>query len=201
MAVAVTAVEEAALDCVWFIVSPQNPHKDPSMLCDEHQRLNMVEQAIWDLDMTDDKFMASEIEFDMPRPSYTIDTIDAIKKLMPDADLYLICGLDSAKKIPTWKEGGRILKENNILIHERPGFSEEVPDFLKAPNHKVISTDVRSETSSTAIRKRIKEGRSISFLVSPSVAKYIHENRLFIGDENGVNREVQRSGRPGLATD
>jgi nicotinate-nucleotide adenylyltransferase len=202
IAVAVTAVEEAGLDCLWFIVSPQNPHKDPSILCEEHFRLNMVEQAIWDLDMDDEKFIASEIEFNMPRPSYTIDTVDAIKKLIPDSELYLIFGLDTAKKIPHWKEGERLLSENNLLIHERPGFSDEVPSFLRAKNHRLLSTDIRSETSSTAIRKRIREGRAISFLVSPSVAKYIHENDLFIGDENGANREIQTNqGRPGLAKD
>lgn len=202
MAVAVTALEEAGLDCVWFIVSPHNPHKDKSILCDENYRFEMVELAINDLDVYREKFVTSGIEFDMPKPSYTIDTVDAIKKEIPDSELYLILGLDSASKIPTWKEGTRLLIENNLLIVERPGFSDEVPSFLIASNHKVIHTDVRSETSSTAIRKRISAGKAISFLVSPSVASFIREKHLFIGDENGVNREVQtEQGRSGLAKD
>src|SRR5688572_3257089 len=114
---------------VWFVVSPQNPLKPSAGLLNEYQRLFLVQLAI-----EGDQFLkASDIEFRLPRPSYTIDTLTYLQEKYPDNEFTVIMGSDSFQNIERWKNYQQLLTEYSILIYERPGY----------PVAKMISDNVR----------------------------------------------------------
>jgi nicotinate-nucleotide adenylyltransferase len=92
-------VEYTDLDSIWFVVSPQNPFKDKDSLLDDNHRLEMLKMAI----QNDERFEVCDIEFDMPKPSYTIDTLNRLSELHPDTEFYLICGMDNLNKFKSGK--------------------------------------------------------------------------------------------------
>lgn len=197
MSVAVASMEDPKifLDEIWFIVSPQNPEKKVSLLCEEYHRINMVKLAIESMGEFGKKMSASNIEFTMPKPSYTIDTLKKIELEKPHSNFYIIVGSDAFTGMPKWKEGEYILKHYNIIVHMRPGSNENfLGDFANQSNIISLSTQPQMEISSTEIRKRAESGKSIRHLVPTVVAEYIEKNHLFMGNENSVNREVQAQG-------
>jgi len=160
------------LDEVWFVISPQNPFKKKSNLLDSFDRLNLVQLAIGD----NDRIKPSIIEFNMPKPSYTIDTLAYLKETHPDYNFALIMGSDNLINFHKWKNHDVILKYYNIIVYLRPGY-EDVP-FLDHPKVNVLKAPLL-EISSSFIRKLIKENRSIQYLVPDRVYHEINDYFLF----------------------
>ena len=160
------------LDEVWFVVSPQNPFKDKKSLLPEYNRLHLVNLAIED----NDKLKASEIEFGLPKPSYTIDTLTYLKEKYPNHQFALILGADNLPTLPKWKNGEAIMNDYDIYVFQRPGTVIE-PAHLK-PNIKVQETP-QIFISASYIRKEIKNNRTIKYLVPKEVEEYIEKSSWY----------------------
>jgi nicotinate-nucleotide adenylyltransferase len=158
------------VDQVWFVVSPHNPLKKSNSLLNEYHRLHLVQLAIDD----DDQLKASNIEFKLPRPSYTIDTLTYLNEKYPDYDFAVIIGSDSFQNIAKWKNYEQLLKNYNFYVYTRPGFEAtstvENVTILKAP---------LLDISSTLIRQTIIEGKSIRYLVPEKVREEIERNNYY----------------------
>lgn len=157
---------------VWLIVSPQNPLKHSKALLNEYHRLHLVNVAI-----EDDPFLkASDIEFHLPRPSYTIDTLTYLKEKYPQHTFSIIMGSDSLQNITQWKNHERLLSEHILYVFKRPGF-DIVPPFEGA-NIKTVTAPLL-EISSTQIRKMIKDKIPVRYMVTDAVAKEIEANYYY----------------------
>ena len=150
------------LDELWFLVSPRNPLKKESDLIDEKTRLNMVEASIKGYT----KFKASDFEFSLPRPSYTIDTLRALKLQYPYREFIFIIGADSWMNISMWKNYDAIISEFSIIIYPRKGYDIKIPE--KHPNIKKVDAPL-IEVSSTFIRQAIKEGKDIRYFLPEAI--------------------------------
>lgn len=161
-------VEYGGLDDLWFVVSPHNPFKDKETLLDDRHRLRMLELAV----EGDERFEVSDIEFYMPKPSYTIDTLVRLSERYPNNEFYLVCGLDNLKRFPKWKNADVILRDYHILVYPRKGF--DGGELLQHPHvHLLDAPEI--EVSSTFIRNAISEGRDVRYFVPEKVYKYIDE--------------------------
>ncbi len=157
-------------DEVWFMVSPQNPHKQQCCLSDENVRLRMVELAIRD----NPRFKASDFEFALPRPSYSINTLLALEKTFPGREFILLVGGDNWEKFDRWYRHDEILARYRIIVYPRgDGDMPVVPDGVTWLNARL------HDISSTGIRGLVKEGCAISGLVAPAVEEYIMEEGLY----------------------
>ena len=160
-----------ALEQVWFVVSPQNPFKTSNSLLNEYHRLHLVKSAI-----EEEPFLkASDIEFHLPRPSYTVDTLAYLKEKYPKHTFSVIMGSDSFQNLKKWKNADVIIREYNIYVYTRPGFAVENTTgtrvtFLDAP---------LLDISSTRIREYVREKKSISFLVPGKVKDEIERNGYY----------------------
>ena len=165
-------IQNTNLEQVWFVISPQNPLKKSSSLLNEYHRLYLVQVSIED----EPSLKASDIEFRLPKPSYTIDTLTYLTEKYPSHKFTVIMGSDSYQNLPEWKNYQQLLKEYPVVVYERPGFKSENiydgahVDFLKAP---------LLEISSTYIRKIIREGKSIRYLVPEKVRLEIERNGYY----------------------
>lgn len=161
-------VEYGGLDDLWFVVSPHNPFKDKETLLDDRHRLRMLELAV----EGDERFEVSDIEFYMPKPSYTIDTLVRLSERHPNNEFYLVCGLDNLKRFPKWKNADVILRDYHILVYPRKGF--DGGELLQHPHvHLLDAPEI--EVSSTFIRNAVSEGRDVRYFVPEKVYKYIDE--------------------------
>lgn len=173
MIIANIMAEHTDLQQVWFVVSPQNPHKSSKSLLHEHDRYAMVEQAIND----NYHLKVTDIEFRMPRPSYTIDTLAYLSDKHPDHDFKLIIGEDNLKSFPKWKNHQIILEQYGLYVYPRPGaVLSEIRDHH---NVKFIEAPLL-DISATFIRKCLKENKSIKYLVPEPVEVFIKSKKLFI---------------------
>lgn len=158
------------LDQLWFVVSPQNPLKEGKTLLNKYHRKYLIDIAI----DGEKKLKTSTIEFSLPIPSYTIDTLTYLKEKFPESKFSLIIGSDSLQNISRWKNSELLLTNYEILVYERPGFPitnmAETIVKLKAP---------LLDISSTQVRQLIKEGKSIKFLVPDLVKDEIEKNHYF----------------------
>ncbi len=165
-------LQHAPLDQLWFIVSPQNPLKPSVGLLNEYQRLHLVRLAIEDVP----GLKVSDIEFKLPRPSYTIDTLTYLQEKYPDHRFSVIMGSDSYRNIAKWKNYAQLLEHYPLYVYLRPGHPVEPlsgfpePLVLKAP---------LLEISATLIRENIRKGHSIKFLVPDIVAEEIERNGYY----------------------
>lgn len=162
-----------AIDEVWMVISLQSPFKQRSNLIDNYDRLNLVELAIGE----NDRLKPCTIEFELPAPSYTIDTLTYLKEKYPFHHFTLIMGSDNLESFNHWKNFDVILKYYKILVYMRPGF-ENVP-FLNHPSVSTLNAPLL-EISSSFIRKLISEGKSIQYLVPDKVRNEIINARLFL---------------------
>jgi len=158
------------LDQVWFIVSPQNPFKESAALLNEYQRLHLVRLAI---DGEDD-LKASDIEFHLPRPSYTVDTLAYLGEKYPQHRFSVIMGSDSYQNLPRWKNADVIMRNYPLFVYRRPGFE------IKDPGDSVIQLNAPLlQISATEIRNMIREGKSIRYLVSDIVQQEIENTGYY----------------------
>lgn len=156
---------------IWFVVSPQNPLKDKKTLLDEHHRLQLVRLAIED----EPKFKASDIEFKLERPSFTINTLVHLKEKYK-RPFVLLMGADSAASIMKWKNYEAILEDYEVYVYPRP--SDDVESILKHKNLKIINAP-QIELSATYIRQAIKAKKDVRFLLSERVYDYVQEMHFY----------------------
>ena len=164
-------INEGLLDEIWFVISPQNPFKNSSVLLNEQHRLNLVKTAI----DAEPKLKASNIEFKLPRPSYTIDTLTYLVEKYPKNNFTIVMGSDGFQNINKWKNATELIKNFKILVYNRPGFL--ITDTHNA-DFNIIDAPLL-EISSTHIRKLIKEKKSIRYLVTDNVKEEIETKQYY----------------------
>lgn len=164
-------LNEKLVDQVWFVVSPQNPFKEATGLLNEHHRLAMVQLAIGD----SLKLKASDIEFKLPKPSYTIDTLAYLNEKYPEKTFCIVMGSDGFQNLHKWKNAEAILKHYDLLVYPRPEF----PIENKYNARLTVVNAPLLEISSTFIRNLIKEKKSIRFVVTDEVKQEIERNGYY----------------------
>ncbi|MFC2126172.1 nicotinate (nicotinamide) nucleotide adenylyltransferase [Bacteroidota bacterium] len=167
-------VESANLDEVWFVVSPLNPFKKSSRsLIHEFDRIDMVELAIEDNSV----FKASDIEFHLPKPSYTIDTLTHFAEKHPTYSFNLIIGEDNLAALKKWKNSDAILENFTLLVYPRP--NAEQSELRNHPMVKIVEAPLL-DISATFIRKCIKNHRSVKYLIHEKVYQFIRDRKLYL---------------------
>lgn len=166
-------IQNELFDEVWFVVSPRNPLKTTDELLDENLRLEMLIGAIRE----NNRLKASDIEFTLPVPSYTVDTLNQLKHQFPEHTFNLIIGSDNALVFNQWKGFETILKTFPVFVYPRRGY-----DFNQVKNIYPQMKPLDSpyfDVSSTQIRELIKQKKDVSSLVHPFVYQFIIENDLY----------------------
>jgi len=172
MALANYMVEFTDMEQVWFVISPHNPLKEKSSLLHQNQRLYMVNVAIED----DARFKSSTIEFDLPQPSYTINTLVHLKEKYPKHSFSLIIGQDNLENFHKWKNYEEILKKYKLYVYPRPGAKST--ELEQHPNVVLTQAPV-IEISSTFIREAIKKKKDIRHFLPEKAWQYIDEMNLY----------------------
>jgi nicotinate-nucleotide adenylyltransferase len=171
LAIANYMLEYEGLDELWFIVSPHNPLKDAGSLVPEDQRLEMVQIAIRD----EPRFHASDIEFTLPRPSYTINTLDTLSQRYPDREFYLIMGSDNLLLLDRWKEHERLVSTYKILVYPRPGYPT---GDISNPNIRIVEAPLL-DISSTVIRESFRHGRQLRYWLPDGLFDHIVAKNIY----------------------
>jgi nicotinate-nucleotide adenylyltransferase len=166
-------VQFTDLDKIWFIVSPQNPFKANDTLLDERTRLEMLKLAI----NGDGRFNASDFEFNLPRPSYTVNTLAELQKTNPNDTFIPIIGGDNLQSFHLWKDYEKIIANHEIYVYRRAGFHEN-PLLANHPKIKIFEVPLLN-ISSTYIREMLQAEKSVKYLVPEKVEKYIKEHSLY----------------------
>jgi nicotinate-nucleotide adenylyltransferase len=164
-------LNETDIEKVWFVVSPQNPFKSESNLLNEYHRLHLVRLATED----DNRVKASDIEFGLPKPSYTTNTLAYLAEKHPEHQFGIIMGSDSFQNLHKWKNYQVIVKNYPVYVYLRQGFAIE--------NHAGANLHILDapllQLSATAIRKYIKEGKSVRYMVPENVREEIERGRYY----------------------
>ncbi|MEO8148803.1 MAG: nicotinate (nicotinamide) nucleotide adenylyltransferase [Bacteroidia bacterium] len=168
MVIANYMAEFTDLNEVWLVVSPHNPLKPMGSLLQDYHRLTLVKEAIGDYR----KIKASNIEFSLPKPSYTIHTLVHLKEKFPQHDFCLIMGSDNLDTFHKWKNYEMILADYEIYIYPRP--ASDGGQFKDHPKVKFVNAPMM-EISATFIRKSIKEKKDVRFMMPLPVYNYIDE--------------------------
>ncbi|HIC30301.1 MAG TPA: nicotinate-nucleotide adenylyltransferase [Flavobacteriaceae bacterium] len=167
-------VENSDLDQIWFVVTPHNPFKKKSTLLDNYQRLEMVYLATKDYDTLKE----SDIEFNLPQPNYTVNTLVHLTEKYPKHDFALIMGEDNLKSFHKWKNYQTILEYHSIYVY--PRISEGKVDTQFNNHPKITRVDAPIiELSSTLIRNAIKEGKNVKPLLPEHVWEYLDEMNFY----------------------
>ncbi|MGI6073465.1 MAG: nicotinate (nicotinamide) nucleotide adenylyltransferase [Fermentimonas sp.] len=166
--------EFSDLDEIWLVVTPNNPLKSSMTMVDENLRLDMVKNSLKEYD----NIRVSDIEFDMPRPSYTINTLERLSSQYLDCYFTLIIGADNWTNFYRWKDYRKILNSHDLLIYPRLGSDVIIPDNL-SNKVKLIHAPI-IEISSTFIRKSVAEGKDIRAFVPDYVYDTIKKNNLYM---------------------
>lgn len=164
-------LNETDMDKIWFVLSPQNPFKSQSNLLNEYHRLHMVKLAT----ENDNRIKASDIEFNLPKPSYTITTLAYLKEKNPEHEFCIIMGSDSFQNLHKWKNNEVIVKDYEIYVYIRPEF--EITNHVNAKLHIVDAPLL--QLSATQIRQNVKEGKSIRYLVPENVREEIEKGGYY----------------------
>lgn len=155
---------------VWFMVTPQNPHKQDCALSDELLRLQMVQLALLDKP----GMVASDFEFSLPRPSYTLNTLTALAAAYPEKEFSLLIGADNWEKFDRWYKGDEILARHNVIVYPRGNEAEPLlPQGVQWLPAKLY------DVSSTMVRAAVLKGNEISGFVPPAVASFINEKKMY----------------------
>ena len=160
------------LDEIWFVVSPHNPLKQKELLIDDDIRLQMTKLAVEDFP----RLKVSDIEFSLPKPSYTIDTLDFLSTTYPNDEFVLIIGADNLDVFHLWKNYQELLKNYRILAYPREGYginaTNDFPEieYIDAPLFNI---------SSSEIREKIKNKEDVSAFLPPKVFTFITQKKLY----------------------
>lgn len=168
-------IAHSLVDEIWFVISPQNPLKDPQELAPEKDRLRMLNTAISGVE----HMVACDVEFELGRPSYTSNTLRYLRSKHPDLHFTIVLGEDIKKNFHLWKDFEWILEQFPMLLYPRHN-SEADESPINWSHYRVSTISApRIEISSTAIRADIKKGVDIRFLLPEAVIKYIREHHLY----------------------
>jgi nicotinate-nucleotide adenylyltransferase len=171
MAIANYMVEQTDLKQIWFVVSPQSPFKRRKSLLEDNHRLELLYRAIGD----DDRFRVSDIEFRMPKPSFTTDTLAWLTEKHPKNEFVLIMGSDQLPMFPKWKNSDQIVLHHSRYIYPRPGHN-----FLKDEQKNILVVDAPLiQISASFIRKSIREGKDVRHFLPPAVWEYLDEMNFY----------------------
>lgn len=171
--IATYMAEHTALDAVWLVVSPHNPLKKKSSLANSFDRLEMVELALAGAE----KLRASQVEFTLPQPSYTIDTLIHLGERYPTYQFTLIMGSDNLFSLHKWKNVEVLLRDYRIAVYPRPGYRGHE---LEKHRSVTMTQTPLMEISSTFIREAIREGKSIRYFVPDAVLDFIEKKGLYL---------------------
>jgi nicotinate-nucleotide adenylyltransferase len=164
-------LNETGLNKIWFVVSPQNPLKQSTTLLHSYDRLHLVSKAI----ENDNRMKASDIEFHLPKPSYSATTLAYLKEKYPEHDFSIIMGSDSFQNLVKWKNYQTIIENNPLIIYKRPGFdiTNNIGAQLTIMNAPLL------EISATYIRELVKKSKSIKYLVPEAIEEEVQNNRFY----------------------
>ena len=168
-------LENSDMEELWFVVSPQNPFKDKKSLLNDHNRLDMVQLAVKNYP----KMRASNVEFSLPKPSYTIDTLTYLKEKYPHYSFALIMGEDNLYSLPKWKNFEKLITDYHIIVYPRT-FEGEKKDheYLQHENISLVNAPI-IELSATEIRNMIKEGKNVRPMLPPEVFEYLDGSSFY----------------------
>jgi nicotinate-nucleotide adenylyltransferase len=172
MIIADYMVEFSDLDQVWLVVSPHNPLKPKSTLAPDYDRLHLVRLAIGD----HPRLRASDIEFHLPKPSYTVDTLAFLREKYPDKAFTLIMGGDNLVSLPKWKNYEFLLQHYRIFVYRRP--QQEQTELVNHPNVHVFEAPLL-DISASFVRECRQAGKSIRYLVPEPVYQYLETSHLY----------------------
>jgi nicotinate-nucleotide adenylyltransferase len=165
--------ETTDLNKVWFVVSPQNPFKPGKGLLHEFDRYDMVRAAVYD----SYKLEVSDIEFNLPKPSYTIHTLVHLKERHPDKDFKVIIGEDNLAGFPKWKNAERILEDYGLYVYPRP--HAQLSDLKTHPQVKMVEAPM-IDISATFIRNCVRKNQSVRYLVPDAVEEMIRTKGFYL---------------------
>lgn len=172
-------LEHSDMQELWFVVSPQNPFKEKKSLLNDHNRLDMVQLAIKNYQ----KMRASNVEFSLPTPSYTIDTLTYLQEKHPDYSFSLIMGEDNLGSLHKWKNYDLLLQNYQVIVYPRI-FGKDIsssPNVTKLKNHhnihKIDAPII--ELSATEIRDMIKSGKNVRPMLPPEVFEYLDGSSFY----------------------
>lgn len=173
LAIANYMVEFTDIDQLWFVVTPQNPHKVKKNLLDDYQRLEMVHRAV----EGDDRLRASNIEFNLPRPSYTVDTLAYLNDQHPDYDFEILIGSDNLENLHKWKNYETIIENYGVIVYPRPGFDRS--KVVARKNITIAEDAPLMEISASFIRKAIKDGKDVRHFLPAKTWQYLEEMNFY----------------------
>ena len=171
--IASAIMRQQLVDQLWFMVTPENPFKTGQELAPEAHRLRMTELVSRRIEGAS----TSAFEMQLPRPSYTIDTLNALSEKFPGDDFYLIIGADNWAQWHNWKSPDEIVNKYHVLIYPRLGFDVDIPQSL-SERVKLIDAPI-IEISSTHIRQLLAAGQPATFLLPDSVHSYVTTHNLY----------------------
>lgn len=168
-------LENSDMAELWFVVSPQNPFKDKKTLLKDHNRLDMVQLSVKNYP----KMRASNVEFSLPKPSYTIDTLTYLKEKYPDHSFALIMGEDNLKGLPKWKNSDKLIENYQIIVYPRLFAGEKQEnEYLKHENISMVNAPI-IELSATEIRNMIKNEKNVRPMLPPEVFEYLDGSNFY----------------------
>lgn len=167
-------VEFSDLDEVWMVVTPHNPHKKKSSLLDNHHRIAMVDVALEEYP----KIKSSKIEFNLPQPNYTVNTLAVLEEKYPTKNFCLIMGEDNLKSLHKWKNYEVILERYELFVYPRISEGSVPSQFDNHPKITKVAAPIM-ELSSTFIRKAVKEAKNIRPMLPEHVWKYLDEMNFY----------------------
>ena len=177
--IAQDALEQAGLDCVWFIPTAMPPHKHADHLASAAQRLAMVRLAI----RGDNRFTVDDLEIKRGGKSYSVDTLTELRRREPGARFYFIIGGDSLAELHTWKNVPRLVELCSFIVVTRPGFNNVANTRLSASIRRKLRLQFVNghvcDVASRDIRSRVARGQSVRYLVPENVFRYIRRRKLF----------------------
>lgn len=174
-------LEYGDVDQVWLVVSPHNPHKQKDTLLADHHRLALVKEAV----ESNPRLRASDIEFGLPQPNYTVKTLAHLKEHYPDHTFTLIMGEDNLRSLHKWYNYEHILQQH-IVVYPRVYTLQELaatvspsPELMGHPNVELLKGVPLMNVSSSFIRQAISEGKDVRYLLTEPVMKYIDEMHFY----------------------
>ena len=173
MIIANHMIQYTDLKEVWMVVSPHNPLKSKASLAKDSDRLHLVQLAIDD----NPHIKASNIEFSLPVPSYTIDTLFHLQEKYPKREFCLIMGGDNVESLPKWKNYELLLQNYDIYVYERPGYNTTLAE--DNPRIKIVKDVPMMDISATFIRNAIRDKKSIQYLVPEKVFDYLDGSQMY----------------------
>ena len=168
-------LENTDMDELWFVVSPHNPFKDKKSLLKDSNRLEMVNLAVKNYP----KMRASNVEFSLPRPSYTIDTLTYLHEKYPDVSFSLIMGEDNLESLAKWKNAETLIENHKIIVYPRIFKGEKKnSEYLQHKNISLINAPI-IELSATEIRNMVKNGKNVRPMLPTEVFEYLDGSSFY----------------------